>query len=145
MPRIIVCRAVSQVEWRRAWRGPRPILPPHSVGRSYAMSLRSASTYLLLAICLVQSSFCGSQRADAEEKPAKPFELAAAATPPEQIRVPAGFKVDLLYSVPKDQEGSWVNLCYDPKGRLIVSDQYGGLYRITLPTASEKLKIEKVP
>ena len=28
-------------------------------------------------------------------------------------------------------QGSWVNMCVDPKGRLIVSDQYGPLYRIT--------------
>jgi putative heme-binding domain-containing protein len=82
----------------------------------------------------------------ADESTSK-FDIAAAATPAEQIHVPAGFHVDLLYSVPKEQEGSWVNLCYDPKGRLIVSDQYGGLYRVTLPKigSTEKPKIEKVP
>lgn len=76
------------------------------------------------------------------------FDLSAAATPAEKIHVPEGFKVELLYSVPKDDEGSWVNLCTDPKGRLIVSDQYGGLYRITLPSIGspdQKLQIEKVP
>jgi putative heme-binding domain-containing protein len=80
--------------------------------------------------------------------PKQQFDLAAAATPAEQIHVPEGFKVELLYSVPKDEEGSWVNLCTDPQGRLIVSDQYGGLYRVTTPAAgsqSQKLQIEKVP
>jgi putative heme-binding domain-containing protein len=43
------------------------------------------------------------------------------------------FKAELLYSVPKPRQGSWVNLCVDPKGRLIVSDQYGALYRVTPP------------
>ncbi len=75
------------------------------------------------------------------------FELAAAATPAKSIHVPDGFKVELLYSVPKEQEGSWVNICCDPKGQLIVSDQYGSLYRITPPAigSSDKPKIEKIP
>src|SRR5690348_4962228 len=74
-------------------------------------------------------------------------ELATAATPAEKVHVPEGFKVELLYSVPKEEEGSWVNICYDPKGRLIVSDQYGSLYRITLPAAgsSAEVQIEKIP
>ncbi|MEW6161019.1 MAG: c-type cytochrome [Verrucomicrobiota bacterium] len=49
------------------------------------------------------------------------------------LKVAKDFKADLLYTVPKDKEGSWVAMCVDPKGRLIVSDQYGKLYRITLP------------
>lgn len=53
------------------------------------------------------------------------------ATDPATMKVAKGFKVELLYSVPKDQQGSWVCLCVDPKGRLIASDQYGGLYRVT--------------
>jgi putative heme-binding domain-containing protein len=55
------------------------------------------------------------------------------ATPPEQLKVPKDFKVELLYSVPKGRQGSWVAMTVDPKGRLIVSDQYGKLYRITVP------------
>jgi putative heme-binding domain-containing protein len=39
----------------------------------------------------------------------------------------------LLYSVPKGTQGSWINLCVDPKGRLLVSDQMGPLYRIQPP------------
>jgi len=49
------------------------------------------------------------------------------------IKAAQDFKVELLYTVPKDREGSWVAMCADPKGRLIVSDQYGKLYRLTLP------------
>ena len=59
-----------------------------------------------------------------------------------------GFKVELLYSVPKDREGSWVSMCTDPKGRLIVSDQYGPLYRVTPPPIGGKAsdtKVEKLP
>lgn len=56
------------------------------------------------------------------------------ATPVESLKVAPGFKVELLYSVPKEQQGSWVSMCLDNKGRLIVSDQYGKLYRLTLPS-----------
>ncbi len=69
------------------------------------------------------------------------------ATPVAALKVAKDFKVELLYSVPKDKEGSWVNLCVDPKGRLVTSDQYGGLYRITPPALGgkpEDTKIEKL-
>jgi putative heme-binding domain-containing protein len=61
--------------------------------------------------------------------------LALQQTPPQataadKIAVKQGFKIELLYSVPKAKEGSWVGLCADPKGRIIVSDQGGlGLFR----------------
>ncbi len=55
------------------------------------------------------------------------------ATDPSAITVAPGFKVDLVYTVPKGDQGSWVAMTLDPKGRIITSDQYGGLYRITLP------------
>ena len=79
----------------------------------------------------------------AQKPPAKP----QAATAAETLKVPKGFHVELLYSVPKPSEGSWVNLCVDPKGRLIVSDQYGSLYRVTPPAIGMKgeSKIEKIP
>jgi len=58
------------------------------------------------------------------------------------------FKVELLYSVPKSQQGSWVAMCNDDKGRIVVSDQFGGLYRFSPPESGKQLKvadIEKVP
>jgi putative heme-binding domain-containing protein len=55
------------------------------------------------------------------------------ATPASELKVPAGFKAELIYSVPRGDQGSWVCLALDPKGRLIAGDQYGGLYRITVP------------
>jgi putative heme-binding domain-containing protein len=50
-----------------------------------------------------------------------------------EITVPKGFEVEKLYNVPKDQEGSWVALTVDPKGRLIACDQYGSIYRMSVP------------
>ena len=55
---------------------------------------------------------------------------APASTPVDAITVPDDFAIDLIYSVPKGTEGSWVSLTTDDKGRLIASDQYGGLFRI---------------
>ncbi|MDP6718697.1 MAG: hypothetical protein QGF59_08615, partial [Pirellulaceae bacterium] len=66
------------------------------------------------------------------------------ATPVERIKVAKGFKVELLYSVPGDTQGSWINLCTDNKGRLLASDQYGGLYRMTPPAAGETLSVDDV-
>ena len=59
------------------------------------------------------------------------------ATPSEQIHLPDDFKIELLYSVPRDDQGSWVAMCQDDKGRLIVSDQHGGLYRFPIPKLGE--------
>lgn len=62
------------------------------------------------------------------------------------ITVPKGFTVEKLYNVPKEEEGSWVALAVDPKGRLIVCDQYGSIYRMSVPAIgkTETLKPEKL-
>jgi len=62
------------------------------------------------------------------------------ATPVDRIKVPAGFQVELLYSVPNAEQGSWVALCTDDKGRLYASDQYGSLYRFPAPAAGQTLQ-----
>jgi hypothetical protein len=74
-------------------------------------------------------------------------QIATQATPVDKIKVAKGFKVELLYSVPKEQQGSWVSMTQDDKGRLICSDQYGALYRITPPAiggSPGETKIEKL-
>ena len=65
----------------------------------------------------------------------------------EPITVLDGFKVERVYTVPKDKQGSWVCLTPDPRGRLICSDQYGGLYRVTPPAIGEsdkQTRVEKI-
>ena len=61
-------------------------------------------------------------------------------TAPDRLNISEGFKVERLYSVPKDQFGSWVTLCKDDKGRLIAGDQYGAIYRFKAPAPGETLK-----
>lgn len=67
------------------------------------------------------------------------------ATAPETLKVVKDFRVELLYSVPKDEQGSWVNMCVDPKGRLIVSNQYGALYRVIPGKTAQDTKVEQLP
>ena len=51
---------------------------------------------------------------------------------PADLNLLPGFKADLVYTVPKSSQGSWVSLALDDKQRLIAGDQNGGLFRITL-------------
>jgi hypothetical protein len=92
-------------------------------------------TSLLLSITLASPLF-----AQATKKELTPGQKARAAmvqiaeaTPASALNVAPGFKVELLYMVPRSDQGSWVALTTDSKGRIIASDQYGGLYRLTLP------------
>ena len=80
---------------------------------------------LLAGACLVPAELVTAQQ------------TAAAA---DTLRLPDGFKAELMYTVPKNQ-GSWVTMTVDPKGRLIVSDQYGSLYRIDM---ENEFKVEKI-
>src|ERR1700712_56481 len=65
------------------------------------------------------------------------------------LKIPDGFNADHLYSPGVNEQGSWVAMTFDDKGRMIASDQYGYLYRVTLPpigsdTATTKIKVEKL-
>lgn len=67
--------------------------------------------------------------------------------PRDVFNVPAGFRVERLFTVPKDTLGSWVNITFDDKGRLLASDQEGkGLCRITPPPlgSNQPTKVEQL-
>ncbi len=68
------------------------------------------------------------------------------AEPAEQLKLLPGFKAELLYTVPQREQGSWVAMTVDPQGRLIVSDQYGKLYRVTPPGigGASETKVEPI-
>lgn len=64
-----------------------------------------------------------------------------------QLTLQPGFEAELLYSPSEEGKGSWVSLNKDEQGRLIASDQYGGLYRITPPTIgdpSSKIQVDSL-
>lgn len=79
--------------------------------------------------------------------PAQPALAKREATPAELLYTPKNFKVELLRSA-ELEEGSWVNMCKDNRGRLIVSPQYatthprGGLMRVTLGSDGKVAKSE---
>ncbi|MBL9142832.1 MAG: c-type cytochrome [Verrucomicrobiaceae bacterium] len=106
---------------------------------------------VLTSLCLILTPAGFAQ--NAKNKAKRPQTVGPAigenkATPISRIKVAKDFKVEMLYSVPGVEQGSWVNLCEDPKGRLYVSDQYGGLYRITVPALGQPLdpkNVEKLP
>jgi putative heme-binding domain-containing protein len=109
-----------------------------------------AAVVLLLLTTLVLGQ--ANKKAEKKQKPQRPATGLAVkeniATPIERIKALPGFEVELLYSVPAEDQGSWVNLCVDNKHRIIVSDQYGGLYRFAPPAPGEPLDastIEKIP
>jgi putative heme-binding domain-containing protein len=94
----------------------------------------------LQATCLAASHVWA---ADPSPAPA----AAQPAVPSIPIKVPAGFMVESIYRVAADQ-GSWVSMAVDPRGRLIASDQFGKLYRVRVtdkvraPVEVEPLKLD---
>ena len=62
----------------------------------------------------------------------------------QKLEVPEGFDVELVYSVPLEEQGSWVALTPDAAGRLITSDQFGGLYRATVGESASETTVEKL-
>jgi len=90
-------------------------------------------------ICVVIALFLSAAAARAQDGKA----LASSATPVDKIKVLKDFRVELLYSVPKEKEGSWVSLCVGPKGTLIACDQGGGLYRIKPPAVGQVSNLSK--
>lgn len=63
----------------------------------------------------------------------------------DKLKVQPGFEVKHLYSPSENDQGSWVAMTFDPKGRLITSDQYGALFRLELaPGVDSVLKIEEL-
>ncbi|MDP3069489.1 MAG: c-type cytochrome [Opitutaceae bacterium] len=115
-----------------------------SLRRSVALSLLLSVSSALAQAPKKENAAPAAEPATAGQKSRAEMAALATATEPSAITVAPGFKVELLYTVPKGDQGSWVALALDPKGRLLASDQYGGLYRLTLPAVgtSTGTKIE---
>ena len=43
----------------------------------------------------------------------------------DKLKLPSGFTAEHLYSPGENEQGSWVAMAFDDKGRLITADQYG--------------------
>jgi putative heme-binding domain-containing protein len=67
----------------------------------------------------------------------------------QKLKLLPDFNADHLYSPGENEQGSWVAMAFDNKGRMIACDQYGYLYRLTIPpvgadTNKSKLQVEKL-
>ncbi|HYV36335.1 MAG TPA: heme-binding protein [Gemmataceae bacterium] len=106
----------------------------------------------LLCFALISSLTLWSGLSATSQEPAAPALQkggGAKATPVERIRMAKDFKIELIHAVPRATQGSWVSMCVDPQGRLIVCDQgNAGLFRITPPPLGGKASetnVEKLP
>ena len=64
-----------------------------------------------------------------------------------KLKLPAGFVAEHIYSPGENDQGSWVGVTFDDKGRMIATDQYGAIYRLEIPPiGAEDLspKVEKL-
>ncbi len=67
----------------------------------------------------------------------------------QKIKLQPNFKAEHLYSPSENNNGSWVAMTFDDKGRMITCDQFGYLYRLTIPpvgsdTNQSKINVEKL-
>ncbi len=68
-------------------------------------------------------------------------------TPRDLFNLLPGFQAERLFTVPKEELGSWVCLTTDPKGRLIISDERDkGLVRVIPPAigSEQETKVERL-
>jgi putative heme-binding domain-containing protein len=64
----------------------------------------------------------------------------------DKLKLPPGFQAEHLYSPAEHDQGSWVAMTFDNKGRMITADQYGAIYRFVVPAQGDttKPKVEKL-
>jgi putative heme-binding domain-containing protein len=101
------------------------------------MSLRSLIKHVALGLGVLFFGFSCSQK-----EPDAPLHPKI-----EKLKLPAGFKAEHIYSPGENDQGSWVGMTFDDKGRMIATDQYGAIYRLEIPAiGSDTLspKVEKM-
>ena len=98
----------------------------------YHQLLRNFSFLLLIALV---SFSCDDKATESEGNPKI-----------SKLKLAPDFQVDHLHSPSGHDQGSWVSMAFDDKGRLITSDQYGALYRLELtPLGTDSLaRIERL-
>lgn len=69
-----------------------------------------------------------------------------AGTKIDNLKLLPGFEAEHLYSPSANDQGSWVAMTFDDKGRMITADQYGALYRFIVPAIGDTTKpnVEKL-
>ena len=116
--------------------GPRTRQPRNFRRKNYAAARQAAQFVLATGFLLVAGALFAAPKA------AKSTNV----TPAEDLTLLPGFKAELLH-VATTNEGSWICLTIDDKGRLIISPQKveDPLLRVTLDRAGQVDKIETIP
>jgi len=96
---------------------------------------------LLFAVILISVVSCKS--------PKEPAITTSSDPKVANLKLPDGFHAEHLYSPGENEQGSWVAMTFDDKGRMIACDQYGNLYRVTIPavgadTTTSKVEVQKL-
>jgi putative heme-binding domain-containing protein len=103
--------------------------------------LRHINLFFLLSSLIFSAGSC---------KNSKEPDTAISSDPKiSNLKLPTGFHADHLYSPGVNNQGSWVAMTFDNKGRMITCDQYGNLYRLTIPaigsdTSQSKIKVDSI-
>jgi putative heme-binding domain-containing protein len=70
--------------------------------------------------------------------------LGGGATEATRIAAPEGFEVELV-RLARPDEGSWISIDFDPRGRLVVAREDKGLLRLTLPRPDDdEVRVETI-
>ncbi len=106
-------------------------------------NLRSVKNFLLLVVLILAMDAC-NHTSDKDNKLSVSSDPKIAA-----LKLSPDFHAEHLYSPGLHDQGSWVAMTFDNKGRMIACDQYGNLYRLTIPaigadTSKEKISIDSI-
>jgi len=98
-------------------------------------SFKSSPQKLIALVILVCFAIVSCQKTDKLSNPKI-----------DKLKLLPGFRAEHLYSPGENDQGSWVAMTFDNKGRMITSDQYGAIYRLELPAVGDttKPKVEKL-
>ena len=86
----------------------------------------------LLSVLLIVLAGCRSRPDGVDYDQWKEALETRRATAARHVTAPVGFEVELLRTATKE-EGSWVSLEFDDKGRLLIGREGPGILRMTLP------------
>lgn len=109
-----------------------PATLPFPDSEAFVLRIATVPLFALAAGLLLGSGVSPTPLA-AQQKKKKAPPAKKAATQPEELYAAPGFKVELLYTADPTAEGSWINMCTEKPGKLIISGQQGQpILRLTI-------------
>jgi putative heme-binding domain-containing protein len=97
--------------------------------RMIAKNIRTISVLVLFAPTVAFGQLKDARVADYEQW--RLAQKSGAVADPAAIAVLPGFQIELVH-VARPEEGSWISLAFDPRGRMVIGREDKGLIRLTL-------------